>query len=87
MTDCILTRERRKAAIWIVGTWLLGAGLFAVGLYSLIALPPGTKWDRAVAIGTCGGLPMVRLEDGSTWLRVSSVRVYRIEDVRALTCG
>jgi hypothetical protein len=53
--------------------------VFAVSLYVLITLPSGTKWDRAVAVGVCGGLPILRQEDGSLWLRVSSVRVYRIE--------
>ena len=79
-----LARERRRTTVWIAATWLIGAVLFSVGLYSL---PSGNKWDRAVAIGTCGGLPIVRQEDGSTWLRVSSVRVYRVEDPTKLTCG
>jgi hypothetical protein len=59
--------------------WVLFTLVFAVSLYVLITLPSGTKWDRAVAVGVCGGLPILRQEDGSLWLRVSSVRVYRIE--------
>ena len=63
--------------------------VFVVSMYVLATLPTGSgsKWDKAAAIGTCGGLPMLRLEDGSIWLRVSSVRVYKIEDVTKLTCG
>ena len=83
-----LSREHRKATVWIVATWLFVFGLFAVSLYAIVALPSGgTKWDRAIALGTCGGLPMVQLEDGSTWLRVGAGRVYRIEDPSKLTCG
>ena len=85
MTDTVLSRERKKATLWIAGTWLLTTSMLAFSLY--YSLPPGSKWDRAVAIGTCGGLAMVRLEDGSTWLRANSVRVYRIEDPSKLTCG
>lgn len=62
-----------------VAAMLFFGTVLAVSLYVLATQPSGTKWDRAVAVGVCDGLPIIRLEDGSLWLRVSSVRVYRID--------
>ena len=83
-----LTRERRKATVWIVATWLSFIAMFAVSMYVLtMAQSSGSKWEGAVVLGTCGGLPMLQRTDGTVWLRVNSVRVYRIEDPNKLTCG
>jgi hypothetical protein len=70
-------------AVWIVSiVTLLGAVLITI-----TAVPPSSRWDGAVVLGTCGGLPLLQLKDGSTWLRVDSVRFYRVEDPSKLTCG
>ena len=64
----------------IFHTW----GLFAVTLVvfaaSMYVIVKPDKWDRAVAIKMCDGLPVVKLADGSTWLRYCW-RYYRVEDV------
>lgn len=50
----------------------------------ILAVPD--KWDKATVIGACGGLPILRLNDGTVWLRVSGMRVYRIENPDKLAC-
>ena len=50
-----LARERRKATLWIVATWLFFPAMFAAGIYVSTLQWGGDKWDRAVALGTCGG--------------------------------
>jgi hypothetical protein len=59
--------------------------IFGISVALLSSFVPN-KWDRSVAIGTCGGLPILQQENGSLWLRVSSVRVYRVENLEKLTC-
>jgi hypothetical protein len=51
--------------------------LFGIGFGALISIP--SKWDKATAIGVCDGLPVLRQVNGTIWLRVSTMRVYRIE--------
>lgn len=53
----------------------------AVAMAVLISLPD--KWDKAVAIKVCGGLPIVRQENGSVWLRYHW-RAYRVENWEGL---
>jgi hypothetical protein len=69
----------QRQGFWFGLVWVFFTFLLAVSLYALIASPSGTRWDRAVAVGVCDGLAVLRQEDGSLWLRVSGVRTYRIE--------
>jgi hypothetical protein len=62
----------------VASTWVFFAAVFAAGM-AMTMYMPANKWDRAVALGVCGGLPILRQEDGSLWLRVSGMRTYRIE--------
>jgi hypothetical protein len=64
-----------KGAPWLFFAVMLA---FALALGTLLALPD--KWDRAVVIGVCGGLPILRQENGTVWLRVNSTRAYRVEN-------
>ena len=58
--------------------WIpISFALVFAGLLLVLMMPD--KWDRAVAIKVCGGLPIVKLEDGTTWLRYRW-RYYRVED-------
>ena len=63
--------------------WLI-PGLFIVVMAVLILNPAPPKWDTAIAIRVCGGLPIVRLEDGTMWLRASDYRAYRVLDLDEL---
>lgn len=66
--------------------WLIIPAMAVLGASMAVILSIPDKWDHAVAIGTCGGLPILRQENGTVWMRVSSMRVYRIEDQDKLTC-
>jgi hypothetical protein len=58
--------------------WIpISFALVFAGLLLVLMMPD--KWDRAIAIKVCGGLPIVKLEDGSVWLRYRW-RYYRVED-------
>lgn len=59
--------------------------MFVFGVSIILLIP--NKWDHAVVIGVCGGLPILRDETGTIWLRVSSARVYRVEDMDKLACS
>jgi hypothetical protein len=64
--------------------------IFGIVIVSAIAgaiVSTPSRWDRAVAIGVCGGLPILRQEDGSVWLRVNSVRAYKVENPDDLRCN
>lgn len=75
----------RHPLFWTTVAWLASMALLGVALAVLVAIPD--KWDRAVVLGTCGGLPILQRQDGTIWLRVNSVRVYRVEDPDKITCG
>jgi hypothetical protein len=64
--------------------WLGFALMFAAAVYVTV-LPD--KWDRAVAVKVCGGLLVVKRDDGSLWLLREWGRPYRIEDLDQLACG
>lgn len=65
--------------VMVVVTGLtFGAALIALG--TMVS----SRWDRAVALKVCDGLPILQLEDGTTWLRVSGLRMYRVENWREL---
>ena len=68
----------RNPLLWTSVAWISSAALLGASIAVLIAVP-GPR-DGAVAIGVCAGLPILRQEDGSVWLRVSGIRAYRIED-------
>jgi hypothetical protein len=53
--------------------------LLGLGLGALLSSVPN-KWDRATAISVCGRFVVLRQEDGSIWLRINSIRAYRIEN-------
>lgn len=74
----------RGPGIWIALTWVFITAVFAISLYVLIISPPN-KWDKAVAIKVCGGLPIVQREDGTVWLR-QGWRAYRV-DIDKLECA
>lgn len=76
----------QRQGFWFGLVWVFFTLVLAVSFYFLITFPSGSKWDRAVAVGVCGGLPILRQEDGSLWLRVSSVRTYRVEGDWKETC-
>jgi len=65
--------------------FFLGFVLFSIGLGAAIAMIPDrwerAGWDEAILIKICpGNIPIVRLPDGTMWVRISwSVR-YRVED-------
>jgi hypothetical protein len=83
MTSQILMDVKRNW-LFILVTLLTGALAVASVIIGPINPDP---WDRAVAIGTCGGLAIIRQENGSVWLRVSGYRAYRIEDPDKLKCS
>jgi hypothetical protein len=68
--------------------WIMIPSMIVLGVSMAILFSdvPASKWDRATVIGVCGGLPILRQENGTVWLRVSSMRVYRIEDKDKLEC-
>jgi hypothetical protein len=76
-----------KLLQWPVIVWFISMVILGVSVGVTVNYAPANRFEHAVAIGSCGGLPMLRLEDGSVWLRVNSVRVYRVEDPDKLTCG
>jgi hypothetical protein len=50
--------------------------------------PRGDKGDRAIAVKVCGGLAIVRLENGTLWLvRGGWNRRYQIENLEKLECS
>jgi hypothetical protein len=71
-------------------SWVRAVANVALGasmaLIFIVVFAAPDKWDRATAIGVCGGLPVLRQENGTVWLRVSSMRAYRIEDKDKLEC-
>jgi hypothetical protein len=85
-SDVMIDAAILRPIVWTVIAWLASM-LLLVGSVAVMLSAPPNKWDRAVAIGICGGLPLLRLEDGSVWLRVNGVRIYRVENPDKLTCG
>lgn len=75
----------RRPLLWGTLAWFGSMVLLGVSLAVLTAMPG--KWDHAIALGTCGGLAVLQRQDGTIWLRVNSVRLYRVEDQNKLTCG
>jgi hypothetical protein len=73
-----------RPLMWGTLAWLGSMLLLAVSLFFLITVPD--KWDRAVAIKVCSGLPILRQQDGSIWLR-HRWRAYRVENLQELSCG
>jgi hypothetical protein len=76
---------------WPVFVWpaiTFGSMLvFGLGLGAVLSIQtPDHPWDRATAIGVCGRFAILRQEDGSVWLRVNSVRAYRIEGDWKMLC-
>jgi hypothetical protein len=71
----------RKPLLWGTTAWFISMVAFGVAVGALIALPD--KWDRAIALKVCGGMPVVQLEDGSIWLR-HRWRAYRVENLDKL---
>ena len=43
----------------VASTWVFFAAVFAAGM-AMTMYMPANKWDRAVALGVCGGLPILR---------------------------
>lgn len=73
----------RTPLLWQTLAWFVSMVALGVALGVLIALP--NKWDKAVAIKVCGGLPIVQREDGTVWLR-QGWRAYRV-DIDKLECA
>jgi hypothetical protein len=73
---------------WISLAWLGSMLLLAGSLYVIVMWPSGNKWDRAIAVRVCGGLAVLRLEDGTLWLvRGGWNRRYRVENLDRLECS
>lgn len=68
--------QMTSMSCWMYPFWIGSTVLLAGSIY-VLAMPD--KWDRAVAIKVCDGLPVVRLEDGTAWLRYRW-RYYLAED-------
>jgi hypothetical protein len=79
------------------GILSLATVAFGVVMFSLFSLPwllsPSTgdstpslsKWGNAVAVKVCNNrIVIVRLPDGSMWLRSPSFRTYQVEDLKTI---
>lgn len=60
------------ALVWLVSIFALGGIIWAI-----VSIP--NKWDNAVALKVCSGLPVVQRQDGTIWLR-DRWRAYRVGD-------
>ena len=65
------------------GLYVVSLILFAACTY-MIVVPD--KWDRATAVKICGGLLVVRQDNGSLWL-LTRWRAYRVDDIEKLECS
>ena len=65
-----------RPLFWGTLAWFGSMFLFGVSLAVLIALPD--KWDGAIALKVCGGLPIVQRQDGTIWVR-HRWQAYRVE--------
>ena len=74
--------------VWPLAVWIVSASILLAAVFIVIVVPSSSgEWEGAIVRGTCGGLPLLQRRDGSVWLRVNSVRFYRVEDPGRLTCG
>ena len=81
----VLEKDMIRGTRWISLTWLGSMLLLAGSLYIIAMSPSGDKWDRAIAVKVCGGLAIVRLENGTLWLvRGGWNRRYQIENLEKL---
>jgi hypothetical protein len=67
----------RSPLLWGTFAWCLIMSAGVVFGIAIVTMPD--KWDRAIAIKVCSGLPVVQREDGTIWLR-DRWRSYRVED-------
>lgn len=71
----------RRPLLWVSVAWITMTMFFALIMYALIVIPG--PWDGAIAIKTCGNLPIVQRRDGTIWLR-DHWRAYRVNNLDKL---
>jgi hypothetical protein len=71
----------RRPLVWGTFAWFISMFVLGFSIAVLVAVPD--KWDRAIAIKVCGGLPVVQREDGTVWLR-HRWRAYRVDNPETL---
>jgi len=88
MSTGLLDGSRWSTSFWrILPFFFFGIVFFVSMLVLLSTFSVPDKWDRAVALGVCGGIPILQLKDGSIWLRKNGFRTYRIENLEGLRCN
>lgn len=86
MMDEQIDGQHRLWAAWLLLVWCVIVAML-IGSLAILATAPPNKWEDAVVRGTCGGLPLLQIKDGTVWLRVNGILFYRVEDPDKLSCG